>query len=234
MAVKLVLLHSPLLGPGTWRALEPRLQARGFEISVPDFSGAMAGSPPYYAGMVATARAVIDDASAATFLVAHSGAGALVPAIAAGGLARGAIFMDALLPHPGASWISTVSEPLKSHLVQMAQDGRVAPWHRWWPPGAIETLFSDPIAYAKFAAELNDLPIAYFDEPAPDAELPQDAVCAYLLLGTGYEMEAAHAENIGWPVTRLMLHHLAMLTHGEKVAAEIETLIHRLALRPAT
>lgn len=100
MAVKLVLLHSPLVGPATWRWLAPELRARGFEIASADFRADMAGDPPYYAKLVRTARALLAPApDTSTFLVVHSGAGSLVPALAAD--VAGAIFVDALMPHPG-------------------------------------------------------------------------------------------------------------------------------------
>ncbi len=231
--MKLVLLHSPLVGPGTWRTLAPLLRAQGYEVAVPDYSGEMAGGPPYYARIVRTARAATGSNSASTILVAHSGAGALVPAIADGGLAGGAIFIDALLPHPRVSWFSTAPEALKSRLVQMERDGRLPPWHRWWQKGAIESLFNDATAYQRFAAELNDLPFAYFNEPAPAIDLSGTIACAYLQLGSGYEAEAAIAEERGWPVARLKLHHLAILTHGEEIVAQVEVLARRLIAHPA-
>ena len=109
MAVKLVALHSPFVGPGTWRGLAPRLRAAGYDVAVPDFTGVMAGVGPYHENMVAIARAVVSPAeSQNTILVAHSGAGALIPAVAGDGLAAGAIYLDALLPHPGLSWFETL------------------------------------------------------------------------------------------------------------------------------
>jgi alpha/beta hydrolase family protein len=234
MAVKLVLLHSPLAGPGSWRALAPLLRARGFDVDIPDYSDVMAGNPPYYSTIATIVCAAIANTNPTdTILVAHSGAGALIPAIAEGGLASGAIFMDALLPHPGRSWFATAPDALKSRLIHLARDGRVPPWHRWWPKGAIEPLFNDPVAYERFASELNDLPLVYFDEPAPTIELPQALACAYLQLGAGYEAEAGVAEKRGWPVVRLSLHHLAMLTHAEEVAAQVELLVRSLASHAA-
>lgn len=232
MAVRLVLLHSPLAGPGSWRELAPLLRARGFAVDIPDYSNVMAGNPPYYSTIARIARATTAVTNISdTILVAHSGAGALIPAIAEGGTASGAIFMDALLPHPGRSWLSTAPDTLKSHLIHLARKGRVPPWHRWWPRGAIRSLFDDPVAYERFASELNDLPLAYFDEPAPTIELPQELACAYLQLGAGYEAEAAVAEKRGWHVVRLLLHHLAVLTHAEEVAAQVELLVPSLVTR---
>lgn len=231
MAVKLVLLHSPLVGPGTWRLLAPALAARGFAVAVPDYSDVMAGSPPYYSALVEVARtATLSEAFDRTILIAHSGAGPLIPAIADGQLATGAIFMDALLPHPGRSWFSTAPHPLRKRLLALARDDRVSPWHRWWPEGVLAALFSRAGDYECFVAEQHDLPLAYFDEPAPAISLPENFPSAYLQLGAGYEAEAALAERWGWPLLRAPLHHLAMLTHADIVCAQIALLVERLAI----
>lgn len=36
MEQTIVLVHSPLVGPGTWRKLTPLLEARGHSVLVPD------------------------------------------------------------------------------------------------------------------------------------------------------------------------------------------------------
>jgi hypothetical protein len=220
--VKLVLLHSPLVGPGTWRAIVPVLEARGVDAAVPDFTADMAGPPPYYSKLVRTASASVARDSA--ILVAHSGAGSLVPTIAANGRVSGAIFVDALLPHPGQSWFETVPSPLKSRLERLARNGRVPPWHRWWPDGAIRSLFPDEATYAQFASELKEIPLAFLEESAPGCALPEGFAAAYLQLGPGNAAEASAAERLGWPVKRLALHHLALLTHADEVADAIADL----------
>jgi hypothetical protein len=218
--VKLVLLHSPLVGPGTWRAIAPVLEVRGFEVAVADFAADMAGPPPYYTRLVRTASASLGH-DAEAFLIVHSGAGSLVPAVAASGRVSGAIFVDALMPHPGQSWFETVPTLLKSRLENLACNGRVPPWHRWWPEGAIRGLFAAEASYARFVSELKEIPLPFLEEPAPDLALDDKFAGAYLQLGPGNAAEASSAERRGWPVKRLALHHFALLTHAEEVADAI-------------
>ena len=225
--MKLVLLHSPFVGPGTWRAIGPLLEACGFDVAVADFTADIAGPPPYYPRLVRTASASLGR-DAETLLVVHSGAGSLVPAIAASERVSGAIFVDALMPHPGQSWFETVPQSLKSRIESLARDGRVPPWHRWWPDGAIRSLFADEVAYTRFVSELREIPLAYLEERAPDCELPDDLAAAYLQLGPGNAAEASVAKRLGWPVKRLALHHLALLTHAEVVADGIADLAHAI------
>ncbi len=217
--MKLVLLHSPLTGPGTWSALAPILRAQQHTVFVPDLTLVMRGNGPFYPTLAAAAAAEADGA----VLVAHSGAGALVPAIAAQSHLRGAIFLDALLPHPGRSWFETASAPLAAHLRGLASDGSLPPWHRWWPDGAMARLLPDDAQRAAFVHELAALPLAYFEEPAPDVTL--SIPCAYLQLSEGYKAEADQAAADGWPVARLALHHLAMLTDPEPVASAMADLL---------
>jgi hypothetical protein len=218
--VKLVLLHSPLVGPATWDALAPLLRARGHDVVVPDFRDVIQGDPPYYPRLAACAA----DATGAdtSILIAHSGAGALVPAIAERCDAAGAVFVDALLPHPSRSWFETTSPSLQAHLRTLAHDGRLPPWHRWWPKGTMETLLPDAAQRECFTTGLDELPLAYFEERAPDAILATPS--AYLQLSGSYAAETGQAEADGWPVARLPLSHLAMLTHASDVAAEISRL----------
>lgn len=227
MGAKLVLLHSPLVGPGTWRLLAPLLQTRGFQVGIADFTAAMAGTAPYYPRLVETARSLLAP-DTTNFLIVHSGAGSLVPAVAAAGGVAGAVFVDALLPHPGRSWFETVPQALESRLERLSRDGLVPPWHRWWPEGSIRSLFADDASYARFVSELMEIPLAYLREPAPSDELAADFAAAYLQLGPGNAAEASVAEQRTWPVQRLSLHHLAVLTHPGDVVRGIEPLIRSI------
>ena len=219
--MNLTLLHSPLVGPATWKSLVPVLRARGHAVAVPDLTPLMAGEGPYYAALAeGAASAVSDD----TILIAHSGAGALVPAVTAlsEGRLRGVLFVDALLPHPGESWFAGVPPELGARLRSMAKDGKLPPWHAWWPKGAMEALLPDRAMGTAFLAEQGELPLSYFEEPAP--ALPLDLPFAYFRLSEAYTADADAAEAQGAPVLRANLHHLAPMTHPEAVADGIEQL----------
>lgn len=220
--MKLVLLHSPLVGSGTWDALAPPLRARNHEVVVPDLVPIMQGASPYYARLARAAADAMDASNGKSILVVHSGAGALVPAIATLTPIAGAIFVDALLPHPGKTWFDTAPESLNARIRSLARDGVLPPWHRWWPEAGLRALLPAPGMFEAFANALQPLPLAYFEERAPPDTLRTPS--AYLQLGPMNASEADWAQAQGWPVTRLPLHHLAMLTHPDKVADEIERL----------
>jgi pimeloyl-ACP methyl ester carboxylesterase len=226
--VRLLLLHSPLVGPATWQRLAPLLSARGHDVIVPDFTPVMRGAGPYYPALV---RSVCDAAGSSadtpTILIAHSGAGALVPMMARTlGGDVGAVFLDALLPHPGQSWFDTTPDTLTQHLWSLAQNGRLPPWPEWWPRGAIAKMMDDPVLYDVFAGECPMLPLSYFEEVAPVAVDPMR--CAYLQLSESYTTEQRTAVANGWPTRTLPLHHLALLTHAEDVIGVLDEILASL------
>jgi pimeloyl-ACP methyl ester carboxylesterase len=190
-APRFVLLHSPLLGPMTWRPVAAELTRRGHAAEAPAWPRLSSVAEGFYPALADGLAAQLFDDGAPLTLVAHSGAGALIPALAArlGPRVAGVIFADALLPHPGRSWFDTAPAEMRERLRSGALMGDLPAWDEWWPPGALARL-------------------------VPDAGLREESVAA---------------GRYGWPLVRLPLHHLAMLTDPEPVAAALQSLAARLA-----
>lgn len=205
-----------------WRGIAPLLRAMGHDAWVPDYRGALAGPSPYYDRIVQDIARRADEPSV---LIAHSGAGALVPALAEMLPLRTAIFVDALLPHPGRAWFDTVPETLAVHLRALENGGRLPPWNRWWPDAAMEAMLPDAAIRMAVIAEFPALPFSYFEEHAPAISLPDKLACAYLQLSSGYDAEAREAQNRGWQTQHLTLNHLALLTRADEVAGHLQRLI---------
>lgn len=223
--MRLVLLHSPLINPVEWHKLAPLLEAKGHDVSVPGYRHVLEQAPPYYEKI---AREIARQSVEPSVLIVHSGAGALVPVLEGAVPLQAAIFVDALLPHPGKCWFDTVPEAVAAHLRSLETDGHLPPWNRWWPGGALEAMLPDPAMRAAFIASLPSVPIRYFEEPAPAASLQKEISCAYLQLSSGYDAEANEVRNCGWPTRRLALNHLAMLTHPGDVANELCCLLQTI------
>src|SRR5687768_9164856 len=105
--VSFVLAHSPLTGPAAWGSLADALRDEGHDALLLDVRDDDA--PPYAVRYVASAAAQIAAASPAAplLLVAHSGAGYLLPQLgftqrAARRAVRGYVFLDAGIPPPRA------------------------------------------------------------------------------------------------------------------------------------
>jgi len=218
MRPTLLFVHSPVVGPTTWARTAEALQDKGFRCYVPDMSGVAAAGPPYYPKFADVTAEAVKDAAGPVVLVGHSGAGPLLPAIAdlVGDRAGGAVFVDALLPHPRRSWFDTAPPSLRGQLLGMASDGVLPPWHEWFPPGVIEELVPDPALRRQFFAEIPRLPLAYFEEPAPTTS--DVRACALLRLSAAYDDAADEAKRRGWWVARREWDHLRMLTDPEAVA----------------
>ncbi|HEX6677004.1 MAG TPA: alpha/beta hydrolase [Actinomycetes bacterium] len=230
----LVLLHSPLVGPLTWELVADRLQALGYHVVVPSLHGAVGTSQPYYRGLARRAGQVIDEHPMAlaepVALVGHSGAGALLPAIteATGAQVEAAVFVDAILPHPRASWFDTAPAALGAALRDAASGGWLPPWDQWFTPEAIAAELPDADLRARFVAELPRVPLAYFEEQAPEVESWPPPHCGYLQLSEAYKEVADEAERQGWPTMREPASHLAMLTQPEWVSGMLHRLVTRL------
>ncbi len=160
--------------------------------------------PPYHEKLIKAAT--IDEPVIA---VGHSGAGALLPAIT-----DTAIFVDAVLPHPGQSWFDVAPPQAQAQLRGLATEGELPPWHEWFAPEDIQ-LPHGPLR-TQFLAEIPRLPLAYFAEAVPVTPAIRQA--AYIRLSAPYDTAADEAEHLGWFVHRENAHHLAMLTEPERIA----------------
>ncbi len=218
-------MHSPLVGPATWAGVAPLLTGRGYDVRVANLIGTLADGPPYSPRQVeAIARCA---AGRPAILVGHSGAGALLaPAGLAADHVIGYVFLDAGLPIPGRSQMSTMPPDLASQIHEMAgQDGWLPPWSQWWGDDALAELIADADARRRFAAECPKLPLAMFTEIHQEGRgLPS----AYIRLSEAYADPAAQAAANNWPVIELASHHLAPLTNPVTVAEAIITMIGHL------
>ena len=142
-----MLVHSPLVGPATWDLVAPLLAERGYEVRIPDLTGALAAGEPYcsrQAGLIA-GSAMTGSADTAV-LIGHSGAGALLaPAARRVRSLAGYVFVDAGLPIPGHTPMSTMPPDLAEQLKAMAgPDGWLPPWPQWWGTDGLAELIQDP------------------------------------------------------------------------------------------
>jgi hypothetical protein len=228
MTARVLLVHSPLVGPATWDGVAADLAGRGYEVGAPDLTGTLGTGPPY---CVRQARVIADSVSGQpAILVAHSGAGPLLAA--AGAIIDqvvGYVFVDAGLPTPGQSWMQTAPPELATQVRELADHhGWLPPWPRWWGDDAMAELIPDPQARRHFAADCPAVPLAMFEEVHPPAPRWPAARAAYLLLSEAYADQAARARELGWPVAEHPSHHLAPLTEPGRVADLLHELIGKV------
>jgi len=220
---RLVLTPSPFVGAVSWRGV-----AQALPDAVALDYGVVAG-PDWYG---AVAEAAAGQAGPGPWIaVMHSGAGGFAPAIAAAageGLV-GLIYVDAILPHPGRSCLSTAPDDLVRHLRSLTTDGLLAPWNQWFGPDPTPRMIPDAATQAAFVEGLPRTPFAFLEAVAPDQSEWEQIPSAYMQISKNYEETAAKAELRGWHVRRARMHHLAIASEPRAVAALLAELAAEIA-----
>lgn len=223
-----VLIHNPLMGPFTWSATGEALKKLGHLIIAPSLAPALAGKPPYYAGC---AHAVAESVRAAkpndgVVLVAHGGAGALIPAVVAAiqSPVRAAIFVDAMMPHPGRSWFDVAPVEFTAQLTHLAKEGRLPTWDAWFKPDVFNAMLPDSRLRRQVVDALPPMPLAFFAELAPPNDPIKGLPIGCLQLTKGYQATFEDAQWMKWPTRQEISNQFAMLTQPERIAAAIDAL----------
>ena len=169
----------------------------------------------------AAARRIVAEADDRPWIaVLHSSAGPFAPSLAAAAAnLAGLVFVDAVLPHPGRSAADVAPADQMRALRAVAVEGRLPRWDRWFSRGTLEAWIPDAEARATLLADIPQVPLAFLETAAPDLGGWEDLPAAYIRLSDGFEAQATRSEARGWPVRRLELGHLGMVSAPREVAA---------------
>jgi hypothetical protein len=213
--MEFLLVHSPLVGPATWRGVAEALVSLGHRAVVPDLRDAAAtGDPREFMG---AARSTVSRDT--RVIVGHSGAGFFLPSIAA--VCQEPVvlvFVDAGIPPCEGN--ATASADFIDQLRSIAVDGMLPPWSRWWDEGLMEHLVPDDDLRREIEAELPEVPLAFYETPIA---LPSNWCRArgFVLLSEGYRPDASAAASLGWPIVELLGGHLDVVNHPEAIARAV-------------
>jgi hypothetical protein len=226
--VRLVLVHSPYLGPLSWEPTATQLRAMGFAVDVPDLRSSLLQKPSAAAFIAATRAAIQRQPAAATALVGHSRSGPLLPTAAHECEAVTALlYVDAPLPDPGRSWADQATPERVAMMRRKAIGGRLPRWSDWWDDHSVmEGLIRDPKLRAELIDEMPHVPSSFLDDRLPD--LGWQGKAGYLQLSAAYTAHADAAHDAGWPVERRALDHLAIVTAPTEVASAIASVLNVL------
>jgi hypothetical protein len=224
-----VLIHSPLVGPTTWSSVARELERRGREAVVPSLLGVADAEAPQWRHALAAVRAATARIPNSLVLVAHSGAGLLLPTIAATAEVAALVFVDSFLPPPTGS-LRLAPPGFMDQLRALATDDVLPPWSRWFGENAMREPVPDDRLRAALEAEMPRLPLSYFDASVPLPDGWDRRPCAYLLFtGEPYGESAADARDRGWRVAEISgAGHLAMATEPVAVTDTLLALEHAL------
>lgn len=215
----LLLLHPPLLSAAVWRRLAPILTAQGHSVLVPDLRTDGAE------GWWRTARdAAVAAAPRADAVLAHSGAGVLVPAVLdALPAARAVVLIDAVLP--AVRGCTEASPEMRAAVREMAIDGVLPPWTSWWGDETLVDLVPEPADRAALVAQAPRLPETFYDVAVPAPEGWEPEIRGYLRLSPAYDDTAAQARRRGWQTRSLPGRHLDLLSDPSPVAEAVLVLL---------
>ncbi len=231
MSVRLILIHSPRTGPSFWSGVRDALwasQHRAYLARLPD---ARWLHPPYWLTHAAGVAAGLPDEDRMV-LVAHSGAGPLLPAI--GRLARnrdrsaslaGYLFVDSDLPRDGCSRFDLFED---ADAARMLRQRSTRGWLPRWRDGDLEAFIPDRRRRAALVAELPETPLALYEEPITVPDDWPEAPCGYLRLSRHYEAAAREASRLGWACREIGSHHFLPWTEPQTVADALLELVHEL------
>jgi hypothetical protein len=234
--VTFVLIHSPLVGPFTWSRVAEALRQRGYEAIVPQLPIGDRDELPYWQRHAEAVAATVGTipTGRASVLVAHSGAGMLLPAIRQLLVQppNGYIFADAGIPEDGKSRLDMLKleVPEAGEGVAMAlQAGERIPQ---WQDDDLSLIVPDAETRRGILAQLQPQGLSFYTEPIPVFEGWPDSPCAYLQFSQGYDYSAWQARALGWPTLNLHTHHFALLTEAPRVTDAllelVATITHRL------
>lgn len=226
----LLLIHSPLVGPSSWRPLEKTARDRGFDVRRPDLTSVAEARSPKWRLFVDLASQSASEHSEVV-LIGHSGAGAMLPEIAAriGNRLQSVIFVDAIVPPIEGT--HTTSQQFLTFLDEKVVGDTLPQWIDWWPPEAIDAMIPNRRDRNELRHDMPRLPRSFFDETVPVPQNWSTGPCAYLKLSPAYEREYIDVRQMGWKHSAVDGTHLSIFTDPAAVLNAIGGLVAQLDRR---
>ncbi len=216
-----ILIHSPLVGLLTWMPVADRLAQKRIRVSVPALSDTPDSNIPFWKQhALAVRRAVkpiISDKQ--LVLVAHSGAGSLLPAIAneLGHPVAAFLFVDAGIPKDGASRIELMADESPERALAFRRFLEEGGHYPNWSEEDLGEEIPDEVLRQRLLAELQPRGLPYWEEKIPAPNWP-GTPSAFLQFTPTYSPQANYARSAGWPFRELAGGHFKMLVEPESVA----------------
>ena len=228
------MLHSPLTGPVAWGSLPTLLRERGYDVSVINVQDD--GEAPFAERYVRLAAAQIsaDEPAPPMILVAHSGAGPLLPPVASRlpGACRppgGYLFLDAGIPRKGQpSRLDLLREEDRNLAAEFRDSLDAGGRFPMWTVDELADLVPNRDDRIDLVRSLRPRSRAFFTEPLPAYDVWPDAPCGYLRMSAAYDYWTRIAEQRGWPVVHRDLGHFPALANPEATLDALLELTARL------
>ena len=216
-----VLIHSPLVGPLTWSQVAREMQRRGLQVVVPTLNDSTDSKNPFWnqhADSVSRSLAKIHEEDQVV-LVAHSGAGPLLPAIrkAIPNPVYAYVFVDAGTPRDTATRLDLMQSEDSSWAKEFQEYLEAGGQFPNWSAEDLREIIPDNKLREQMASEINPRGLDFFIEPIPVFANWPDAPCIYILFSETYRRVEAEARQAGWKTYTLEAGHFHMLVDAKAV-----------------
>lgn len=227
-----ILIHSPLVGPLTWQPVAAEMRQRGLEVLTPTLQNSSDSQELFWkqhAESVSRSLAELSKDIPVT-LVAHSGAGPLLPVIR-GSLpnpVRAYVFVDAGLPLDGATRLDLMkledTDWANEFQTYLESGGRFPNWSS----EELREILPDENLRTQMVAELQPRGLDFFTEPIPVFHGWPDAACIYILFSPPYQKAELQARQNGWITDVVEAGHFHMLVDPKTVVDRISHALNKV------
>lgn len=217
-----VLIHSPLVGMLTWSLVADQLRQQEQRVVIPTLVDSQHSKEPFwkqYAESVSQALIDIPKEIPIT-LVAHSGAGPLLPIIRQSieNPIHAYVFVDAGIPRDGASRLDLMNSEDSEWAKQFEENLRHGRHFPDWTNEDLRAIIPDENLRNQLIAEIHPRKLDFFTEPIPVFHEWPDAPCIYIRFSPPYIRAEAEARQNGWKTYKLGTGHFHMLVDAKAVA----------------
>jgi hypothetical protein len=225
-----VLIHSPLVGPLTWKLVANEMRRRGLDVLVPTLEDSPDSKEPFWqqhAESVSQALAYTPPETPVT-LIGHSGAGPLLPAIRQRLVnpVNAYVFVDAGIPRNNASRLDLMKSEDSEWANAFQGELERGEFFPTWSFEDLQEVIPDESLREQMVAELRPRRLDFFTEPIPVFAGWPDARCIYIQFSAPYDRPAAYAQQAGWKVSKIEAGHFHMLVDPSAVT---DMIIHMVA-----
>jgi len=220
-----VLIHSPLVGRLTWTLAAGELRRRGRKAVVPLLQDSAGSRDPFWkqhAESVSKALSKIPGNAPVT-LVAHSGAGPLLPAAAQliTSPIHAYVFVDAGIPRDGASRLDLMRSEDAVWAGQFQHDLEHGKEFPNWTPEDLHEIIPNADLRSQLVAGIRPRGLEFFTEPIPVFDGWPDAPCIYIRFSAPYIRPMKYAQQADWHTVELEAGHFHMLVDAGNVTSMI-------------
>ena len=216
-----VLIHSPLVGPLTWSLVASEMRQGGLDVIQPALEDSPDSKEPFWKQHADSVRQALADVPTeiSLTLVAHSGAGPLLPAIRQSltNPVHAYVFVDAGIPRDWASRLDLMKSEDTEWAEQFQQELEQGERFPTWSFDDLKEVIPDEALRQQMVEEIRPRRLGFFIESIPVFDGWPDAPCIYIQFSAPYAQPAMQARQAGWQFHELEAGHFHMLVDPKTV-----------------